>query len=211
MRQSPAAPRRADPSPRAKRTRASASRPPSCGSVRHPIRGRGARRRIGLTTGLSKSTLHHRESGPGAFSESASRKAPPRPTPSAGAGSRAPSGGRSGNTPAGPTSSSSERGGPLTDNGVRKIVARTGEAEELGFPAHRHSTGYKLANEGQDTRAIQHYLGHRNIQHTVRYMGAGGGPVSRISGGSDRHDRRSPRASSARRTPSPSAWRSRHR
>jgi site-specific recombinase XerD len=29
--------------------------------------------------------------------------------------------------------------------------------------------GYKLANDGQDTRALQHYLGHKNIQHTVRY------------------------------------------
>jgi type 1 fimbriae regulatory protein FimB/type 1 fimbriae regulatory protein FimE len=33
----------------------------------------------------------------------------------------------------------------------------------------RHSTGFKLANEGRDTRSIQHYLGHKNIQHTVRY------------------------------------------
>jgi len=33
----------------------------------------------------------------------------------------------------------------------------------------RHSTGFKLANEGKDTRSIQHYLGHKNIQHTVRY------------------------------------------
>jgi hypothetical protein len=33
----------------------------------------------------------------------------------------------------------------------------------------RHACGFKLANDGQDTRAIQHYLGHRNIQHTVRY------------------------------------------
>jgi len=33
----------------------------------------------------------------------------------------------------------------------------------------RHATGYKLANDGQDTGAIQHYLGHKNIQHTVRY------------------------------------------
>ena len=30
-------------------------------------------------------------------------------------------------------------------------------------------TGPKLANDGQDMRAIQHYLGHRNIQHTTRY------------------------------------------
>jgi site-specific recombinase XerC len=28
---------------------------------------------------------------------------------------------------------------------------------------------FKLANDGHDTRAIQHYLGHKNIQHTVRY------------------------------------------
>jgi type 1 fimbriae regulatory protein FimE len=33
----------------------------------------------------------------------------------------------------------------------------------------RHSTGYKLANDGHDTRAIQHYLGHRSIASTVRY------------------------------------------
>lgn len=66
-----------------------------------------------------------------------------------------------------------ERGGPLTDSAVRKIVARAGEKAKLGFPVHphmlRHATGYKLANDGHDTRAIQHYLGHRNIQHTVRY------------------------------------------
>ena len=43
----------------------------------------------------------------------------------------------------------------------------------MGMPIHphmlRHSTGFKLANDGQDTRAVQHYLGHRNIQHTVLY------------------------------------------
>jgi type 1 fimbriae regulatory protein FimB/type 1 fimbriae regulatory protein FimE len=75
--------------------------------------------------------------------------------------------------PEGPYAFASERGGPLTDSGVRKIVARAGRAAGLPFPAHphmlRHATGFKLANEGQDTRAIQHYLGHRNIQHTVRY------------------------------------------
>jgi integrase len=41
------------------------------------------------------------------------------------------------------------------------------------FPIHphmlRHSTGFKLANQGVDTRSLQHYLGHKNIQHTVRY------------------------------------------
>ena len=33
----------------------------------------------------------------------------------------------------------------------------------------RHACGYALANKGHDTRALQAYLGHRNIQHTVRY------------------------------------------
>jgi len=32
-----------------------------------------------------------------------------------------------------------------------------------------HACGFKLANDGHDTRALQHYLGHKNIQHTVRY------------------------------------------
>ncbi len=66
-----------------------------------------------------------------------------------------------------------ERKGPLTTSAVRKIIARAGLTAGIGFPVHphmlRHSTGYKLANDGHDTRAIQHYLGHKNIQHTVRY------------------------------------------
>jgi type 1 fimbriae regulatory protein FimB/type 1 fimbriae regulatory protein FimE len=67
----------------------------------------------------------------------------------------------------------SERKAPLTPDAVRKIVARAGQQAGIEFPIHphmlRHATGYKLANDGQDTRAIQHYLGHRNIQHTTRY------------------------------------------
>ena len=67
----------------------------------------------------------------------------------------------------------SERQAPLTTDAVRKIVGRAGREAGLPFPVHphmlRHACGYKLAQEGQDTRAIQDYLGHRNIQHTVRY------------------------------------------
>lgn len=67
----------------------------------------------------------------------------------------------------------SERKSPMTAANVRKIVARAGEGAKLGFPVHphmlRHACGFKLANDGHDTRAIQHYLGHKNIQHTVRY------------------------------------------
>jgi len=54
-----------------------------------------------------------------------------------------------------------------------KIVGRAGQRAGIEFPVHphmlRHATGYKLANDGQDTRSIQHYLGHRNIEHTTRY------------------------------------------
>lgn len=61
----------------------------------------------------------------------------------------------------------------MTASAVRKMIARAGEVAEISFSVHphmlRHAAGYKLANEGQDTRAIQHYMGHRNIQHTVRY------------------------------------------
>ena len=33
----------------------------------------------------------------------------------------------------------------------------------------RHSCGYKLANDGIDTRAIQDWLGNISIVHTTRY------------------------------------------
>ena len=66
-----------------------------------------------------------------------------------------------------------ERGAPFTTSGFAKMLGRVGEAAGLPFPVHphmlRHATGFKLANAGHDTRALQHYLGHRQIQHTVRY------------------------------------------
>jgi site-specific recombinase XerD len=67
----------------------------------------------------------------------------------------------------------SERGGPMSPIGFHRLVRRLGEAAGMPFPIHphmlRHACGYKLANDGHDTRALQHYLGHRNIQHTTRY------------------------------------------
>ena len=66
-----------------------------------------------------------------------------------------------------------ERGGPITEATVRKLISRAGDKAGLEFPIHphmlRHATGYYLANNGVDTRTIQAYLGHRNIMHTVRY------------------------------------------
>jgi site-specific recombinase XerD len=67
----------------------------------------------------------------------------------------------------------SERGAPFTTAGFSRVVERAGVAAKLGFKAHphilRHACGSKLANDGHDTRALQAYLGHKNIQHTVRY------------------------------------------
>ena len=66
-----------------------------------------------------------------------------------------------------------ERGGPMSTIGFHHLIQRLGKAAKMPFPLHphmlRHACGYKLANDGHDTRALQHYLGHKNIQHTVRY------------------------------------------
>ena len=66
-----------------------------------------------------------------------------------------------------------ERRAPMTAAGFRKLLARLGEAAKFPFGVHphmlRHACGYKLANDGRDTRALQQYLGHKNIMHTVRY------------------------------------------
>jgi integrase len=67
----------------------------------------------------------------------------------------------------------SERSTPFTTAGLARMIERAGIEAELGFKAHphmlRHACGYALANKGHDTRALQAYLGHKNIQHTVRY------------------------------------------
>ena len=66
--------------------------------------------------------------------------------------------------------SAAGQSGPI---GFHRLVQRLGEAAKMPFPIHphmlRHACGFKLANDGHDTRALQHYLGHKNIQHTVRY------------------------------------------
>jgi integrase len=67
----------------------------------------------------------------------------------------------------------SERGAPFSGRGIHKMIALAGVKAGLPFSVHphmlRHACGFKFANDGVDTRTIQKYLGHRNIQHTVRY------------------------------------------
>jgi integrase len=66
-----------------------------------------------------------------------------------------------------------ERGGPFTTDAINRQIKGIGKRAGLPFPVHvhmlRHACGYALANAGHDTRAIQDWLGHRSIQHTVRY------------------------------------------
>jgi type 1 fimbriae regulatory protein FimB/type 1 fimbriae regulatory protein FimE len=67
-----------------------------------------------------------------------------------------------------------ERGGPMSAAGFRKMLARL--ADDAGMSvlkvhphALRHATGYTLANKGLDTRTLQAYMGHAQITNTVRY------------------------------------------
>jgi site-specific recombinase XerD len=65
-----------------------------------------------------------------------------------------------------------ERGGPMTPKSFCHLFQRLGERAGMPFPIHphmlRHACSFALANAGHDTRSLQG-LGHRNIQHTVRY------------------------------------------
>jgi integrase len=76
-------------------------------------------------------------------------------------------------SPANPFVFVSERGAPFTTAGFARMIERSARRAGLGLKAHphmlRHACGFALANAGHDTRAVQAYLGHRNIQHTVRY------------------------------------------
>src|SRR3974377_2569104 len=67
----------------------------------------------------------------------------------------------------------SERGAPFGTAGFARMVERAGVEAKLAFKAHphmlRHACGYALANKGHDTRALQAWLGHPNIQHTGGY------------------------------------------
>ena len=62
---------------------------------------------------------------------------------------------------------------PLSERSISHIVHQAGLLAGFDFPVHahllRHACGYYLANKGVDTRTIQDYLGHANIQNTVRY------------------------------------------
>src|SRR5947209_3399475 len=78
--------------------------------------------------------------------------------------------------PSGKTLFVSEQRKPLHRSTAKLIADACSQAAALPFSAHPHmlphACGFALADQGADTRLIQDYLGHRNIQHTVRYTAA---------------------------------------
>jgi type 1 fimbriae regulatory protein FimB len=70
----------------------------------------------------------------------------------------------------------SEQRKPLHRSTVNLALRKYGEKAKLPVAVHphmlRHASGFALADQGADSRLIQDYLGHRNIQHTVRYTAA---------------------------------------
>ena len=73
-----------------------------------------------------------------------------------------------------------ERDGPMTPKAFHALFARIGQRAELPFGGRfvflterdgpmTPKAFYLLASKGHDTRSLQAYLGHKNIQNTVRY------------------------------------------
>lgn len=67
----------------------------------------------------------------------------------------------------------SSRDAPLSYSSARYIIATAAKQAGLDLTVHphmlRHACGFALANRGVHLRIIQNWLGHTNIQHTVRY------------------------------------------
>lgn len=67
----------------------------------------------------------------------------------------------------------SRHGKNLSRQQLYRIFRMAGKAANISVDVHphmfRHACGYALADKGCDTRLIQDYLGHKNIQNTVIY------------------------------------------
>lgn len=78
----------------------------------------------------------------------------------------------------------SERLNQLNRRTAWAAIRRYGELAGLSLEAHphmlRHACGYALADQGANTRLIQDYLGHRTIQHTVRYTATNSARLERL-------------------------------
>lgn len=81
----------------------------------------------------------------------------------------------------------SMQGKKLSRQQLYRIFSRAGKNANVNVEVHphmfRHACGYALANRGCDTRLIQDYLGHRNIQNTVIYTAANAARFKMVSFG----------------------------
>jgi integrase len=66
-----------------------------------------------------------------------------------------------------------ERGGPFTSDAVNRLIKRIGSAPDSPSRCTPTCSATPAAARwrmrGMNTRALQDWLGHRSIQHTVRY------------------------------------------
>jgi site-specific recombinase XerD len=64
-----------------------------------------------------------------------------------------------------------ERDGPMTPKAFHALFGRIGTRAKMQFLVHphmpRHGCGYALANAGHDTRALQAWLGHKNMRRIL--------------------------------------------
>ena len=78
----------------------------------------------------------------------------------------------------------SDRSEKMSRSAFWRIVSQAGQRAGLPVKAYahqlRHACGYYLANKGCDLRLIQDYLGHKQIQNTVRYTALNPGEVCGI-------------------------------
>lgn len=73
----------------------------------------------------------------------------------------------------GPYVFTSHFGTPFSPSGIKILIDTIAAKSDIPYAVHphmfRHACGYWLANNGEDTRAIQEYLGHKDIKKTEIY------------------------------------------
>ena len=62
----------------------------------------------------------------------------------------------------------------MSEKSINRVVGNSGRKAKLRIRVTpsmlRRACGYALAKAGHSMVAVQHYLGHRNIRHTLRYF-----------------------------------------
>lgn len=81
----------------------------------------------------------------------------------------------------------SRHGNKLSRQQLYRIFSKAGKLANINIDVHphmfRHACGYALADQGCDTRLIQDYLGHRNIQNTVIYTASNAARFKQVNFG----------------------------